>query len=241
MILDNLLNDSNEIIIKVLESINKQQSLLLTYLNQHCFNIYYEDVNYRKVLDSKFLIYQADFGVYLSLKFLFKKKIDRIDATEMNQLILDELIKTKESLVFVGGNFEDKFVREESQKRSINLISYHPGYFDESITNEVLLELSKKNSQVYLIGMGVPKQEIFAAQLAQKVENGVIICVGSFLEYYLGTKKRTHVFFRETGLEWFFRLITEPSRMWKRYLIGIPLFVYRVCKLKSKNFSLISQ
>jgi len=235
MIFNKLTKKPKNVLENILDSIERHEKLLVTYLNQHCFNTYYEDENFRKILDDNFFVYQADLGVFLALKFLFNNSIDRIDATEMNKRILEELIKKNVPLVFVGGDFDEKFVRDVSKKKLINLVSYYNGYFDESMTYEVITELAKKSAQVFIIGMGVPKQEIFATQLSQEMGSCVIICVGSFLEYYLGTKKRTHVLFRETGFEWLFRLITEPARLWKRYLIGIPLFIYRVIKIKSKN------
>jgi N-acetylglucosaminyldiphosphoundecaprenol N-acetyl-beta-D-mannosaminyltransferase len=235
MIFNKLLTDPKNVLQGVFDSIAKQEQQLITYLNQHCFNIYCENDVYRKILDKKFIVYQADVGVFLALKFLLKEKLKRIDATEMNKLILDKLIKENTPLVFVGGDFDDKFVQEESSKRGINLVKYQNGFFNEDQTENVINELNESNSQVFIIGMGVPKQEIFAAKLAQAHGRGTFICVGNFLEFYLGTKKRTHSIFRETGFEWLFRLITEPARLWKRYLIGIPLFIYRIFKIKSED------
>ena len=66
MIFNILLTDSNEIIRRVLDSIDKKEPLLLTYLNQHCFNIYYEDEKYKQILDTNFEVFQADLGISLA-------------------------------------------------------------------------------------------------------------------------------------------------------------------------------
>jgi exopolysaccharide biosynthesis WecB/TagA/CpsF family protein len=60
----------------------------------------------------------------------------------------------------------------------------------------------------------------------------VIICVGNFFEYYFGTKSRAPVVFRKAGFEWAFRMASEPGRLWSRYLIGIPKFIYRAFRIK---------
>jgi N-acetylglucosaminyldiphosphoundecaprenol N-acetyl-beta-D-mannosaminyltransferase len=232
MIPNKLLTDPKDIIHKVLESIERRESLLLTYLNQHCFNIYFENKDYRKFLDTKFDIYQADLGIYLALKYLMAEKIKRIDATAMNEMILSELIRKKIPLVIVGGNFDKKFVQDETKKRGINLVAYNTGYFEEIQSDIIITELSKINARVFIVGMGVPKQELFAEKLSQTSDPKVIICVGNFFEFYFGTKKRAPVFIQKIGMEWVFRLITEPGRLWNRYLIGIPLFIYRILKLK---------
>ncbi len=102
MILNNVLKEPSHILKKVTDSIDGQQLLLLTYLNQHCFNIYCSNKEYRKLLDTLFTVYQADQGIFLALKYLFGKKLNKIDATAMNQLILNELIKKKIPLAIVG-------------------------------------------------------------------------------------------------------------------------------------------
>ena len=232
MIFNEALTNPSDVLNKVLNSLDLQESLLLTYFNQHCFNVYSGNVDYRKVLDTKFNIYQADLGVFLALKILFNRKINRIDATAMNQVILDELIRSKIPLVIVGGNFDYKFIHDETKKRGINLVAYNSGYFEEAQTESIIMELSKKKTRVFIVGMGVPKQELFAEKLLRIQDPKVVICVGNFFEFYFGTKKRAPVFIQKIGMEWMFRLITEPGRLWNRYLIGIPLFIYRILKLK---------
>ncbi|MGB5288193.1 MAG: WecB/TagA/CpsF family glycosyltransferase, partial [Ignavibacteriaceae bacterium] len=213
----------------------------LTYFNQHCLNIYYKDETYKKLLDSKFEIYQADLGIFLSLKVLWRKKINRIDATAMNQMILKELIINKTPLTIIGGKFDEQFIQEETAKRGINLYEFQSGFFAEDQTENVIEHLSSSLSRVFMIGMGVPRQELFAEKLSRTSDSRVIICVGNFFEFYFGANKRAPVIIQKIGLEWMFRLFTEPRRLWKRYLIGIPVFIYRIIKLKfnGKNRSLL--
>jgi len=232
MIFDNLLIDSKQIKQLVLDSIEKNESLLLTYFNQHCFNIYNEDQNYQQILDTRFKVYQADLGVFLAIKFLEHKQVKKIDATAMNEVIINELVEKKIPMTIVGGNFKPEFIQNEAAKRGINLVSYHHGYFQESQIDEIIRDLNKLKNKVFIVGMGVPYQEVFAERISQISDFKIGICVGNFLEFYFGTKKRTPVFVRKIGLEWFFRVITDPKRMWKRYLIGIPVFFYRVLKIK---------
>lgn len=232
MIFNKLLTDSKDVVILVMNSIDRKQPLLLSYFNQHCFNIYCSDNHYREILDGKFELYQADLGIFLALKFLFNKKLNRIDATRMNQIIIDELIRKKITITIVGSKFDKNFLVAETNKRGINLVGYYDGFFQSYKTESLIRELSSLNNQVYIIGMGVPKQELFAEKLVQINKSGIIICVGNFLEFYFGTKKRAPVFIQKIGFEWIFRIITEPKRLWKRYVIGIPIFILRVLKIK---------
>src|SRR3972149_5082545 len=141
MILNKLLTDPKDVLHKVLDSIERKESLLLTYLNQHCFNIYCKNNGFRKLLDTKFNVYQADLGVFLAVKFLYNREIQKIDATAMNQLILNELIKNKIPLSIVGSDFDTNFIQEETKKKEINLVCYKNGYFKESQTENIMREL----------------------------------------------------------------------------------------------------
>ena len=232
MILSNLLTDPSEVVSKVCTAIDKRHLLLLTYLNQHSFNIYSGNGDYRNLLDTKFTVYQADQGMFLALKYLFGKKINKIDATAMNQQILDELIQKQIPLVIVGGNFNKKFVCDESKTRGINLVYYRPGYFGEAESESIINEINNLDNRVIILAMGVPRQEFFAYKISRRTDSKLIICVGNFFEFYFGTKKRAPVFIQKIGFEWLFRLMTEPGRLWKRYLIGIPVFFYNILKVK---------
>ena len=232
MIFNKLITHPEEVVQKVLDSIERQEQLLLTYLNQHCFNIYANDNEYRNLIDNQFISYQADLGMFLALKYVYGKKLIKIDATAMNQVILKELIEKKIPLSIVGGNFDTKFVLDKCNQENINLVTYHNGYFEENQSENIIKNLNDSKYQVFIIGMGVPQQELFAKKLSLNMNNKVIICVGNFLEFYFSTKSRAPVFIQKIGLEWMFRMLTEPLRLWKRYLIGIPFFIYRIIKIK---------
>ena len=146
-----------------------------------------------------------------------------------------KLIKKNIPICIISGNFSESFIKEECINRKINLAGYHGGFFSEEETSDIISIINRFNSKVYLIGMGIPKQEYFAYELNKTQGNKIIICVGNLVEFYFGTIKRAPLFFQKLGIEWVFRLITEPKRLLKRYLIGIPYFIYLGLKIKLKN------
>lgn len=238
MISDNLLTESDTVINTVLTSIQRNESLLLTYLNQHSFNIYNKDQSYSNLMNSKFTVYQADLGMYLALRFLKINVSEKIDGTSLNEKILNQIIEKKVPIVIIGGNFDEEFILDESKMRNINLVFYQNGYFENSECDKIFSKLAGKEFQVCLIGMGVPKQEFFSEKLLNAFPGKVIICVGNFLEFYFGIQRRAPEFIRKIGLEWLFRLFTEPGRLWKRYILGIPFFLYLIIKYRiNEKFS----
>lgn len=90
----------------------------------------------------------------------------------------------------------------------------------------LLNTLSKYKKSTTFIGIGSPAQHILLAELKQiKMP---IIAVGAAFDFVSGAKKQAPAFFQREGLEWLFRLINEPRRLWKRYLIYAPLFIFLV-------------
>jgi N-acetylglucosaminyldiphosphoundecaprenol N-acetyl-beta-D-mannosaminyltransferase len=86
--------------------------------------------------------------------------------------------------------------------------------------------ISASGATVVWIGLSTPKQERFAMELAKRVSVHLIITVGAAFDFHTGLQPQAPHFMQRAGLEWFFRLCTEPNRLWKRYLEIVPKFVF---------------
>jgi N-acetylglucosaminyldiphosphoundecaprenol N-acetyl-beta-D-mannosaminyltransferase len=80
-------------------------------------------------------------------------------------------------------------------------------------------------AQAIWVGLGAPKQDIMAARLRELDAAPAIFCVGAAFDFVAGTVTRAPLWMRRSGLEWLHRLLSEPRRLWRRYLIGNPRFV----------------
>lgn len=197
---------------------------LVTYFNQHCFNVAHEDKNYRNLLKN-FFVFQEGIGMYLFLKVL-NKQINRIDATEINSIILERLKTMNRKFIFIGGDFNRKKFMNDCRLKSLNIENYYHGYFEN--TNEIKNLLFNNESDVVIIGMGVPRQEFTAYELFNSFPDKKFFCVGNLMNFYLGYQKRCPKIIRKFQLEWLFRLVQKPERYFVRYFIGIPLFFLRI-------------
>lgn len=232
MILDRLYKNETDVLYLIEKSLQNRNSLLLTYFNQHCFNIYSSNKEYKNILEEKFEIFLDGIGIFWTLKLFGYRNIEKFNATDLNERLLDFFSKLGTRIYLIGGMFDEKFLNDKLIKKNINLAGYNNGFFNDQNIDLIINKINNTSAEVIIIGMGVPKQEIFAERISESVKCKIIICVGNFFEFYFETKKRAHVFFRNMRLEWLFRLYTEPNRLWKRYLIGIPLFFYNVLKMK---------
>jgi N-acetylglucosaminyldiphosphoundecaprenol N-acetyl-beta-D-mannosaminyltransferase len=94
----------------------------------------------------------------------------------------------------------------------------------EEENDELCRKINRSGAAVAFIGLGVPRQEIFADKNRHKI-NAVQLCVGAAFDFHAGNKRTAPAFMQRMGLEWLFRLSQEPSRLWKRYLVTNSIFI----------------
>jgi N-acetylglucosaminyldiphosphoundecaprenol N-acetyl-beta-D-mannosaminyltransferase len=90
---------------------------------------------------------------------------------------------------------------------------------------EIVKCINDSSTRILFVGLGCPKQEIWMAEHKGNI-NAVMLGVGAAFDFHAGVKLQAPTWMQKIGLEWFFRLITEPGRLWKRYLYNNPRFVF---------------
>ena len=97
----------------------------------------------------------------------------------------------------------------------------------EEEDEQVVQRINDSGARLIFIGLGCPKQDIFAYEHRDRIK-GVQVCVGAAFDFHAGEKPMAPDWMQRTGLEWLFRLCKEPGRLWKRYLYTNSLFVWKV-------------
>lgn len=98
------------------------------------------------------------------------------------------------------------------------------GDFTTEDIRAIARRIEKKKPNIIWVGLGTPKQDYFVHELSKFTESQ-IIGVGAAFDFLSALKKEAPKYFRTLGIEWLFRLFSEPKRLWKRYLIGNVLFI----------------
>lgn len=106
--------------------------------------------------------------------------------------------------------------------------AYSPPFRDLSVAEEmqIIKNINKDSPDILWVGLGSPKQDIWMYHNRDKLNASVIVGVGAAFDFLSGVKPQAPKWMRRIGLEWLFRLIIEPQRLWRRYLIGNSLFIY---------------
>ena len=94
----------------------------------------------------------------------------------------------------------------------------------------ILAPIRQARPDLLFLALGAPKQEIFAARIREAVKPAVMLGIGASLDFVAGTAKRAPAWISAVGFEWLFRLAQEPRRLWKRYLVRDPKFLFIVVK-----------
>ena len=134
---------------------------------------------------------------------------------------------TKESNELLTKNIRERFSNLDAVK------GFSPNFqkIGDKESKEILDKINKFNPDVLWIGLGSPKQDYWMFNHRDLLNVPVMIGIGAAFDFIAGIKKQAPKWIQKSGLEWVFRLISEPKRLWKRYLIGNSFFVY--CLLKN--------
>ena len=116
---------------------------------------------------------------------------------------------------------------------------YSPPYkdiFSATENAEILKKINEVKPDILWVGMTAPKQEKWIYHNSDKIDTKVAIGVGAVFDFVSGAVHRAPVWMQKMGLEWLFRFIQEPRRMWRRYLIGNTIFIWLVIKEMVKKY-----
>jgi len=135
---------------------------------------------------------------------------------------------TQETSDLLAGKLREKYPKLKIVGR------YSPPFRDSKALEEsrIIDEINQANPDILWVGLGSPKQDYWMFQHKDKLKVGVMIGVGAAFDFMAETKRQAPRWIQRSGLEWVFRLCSEPKRLWRRYLIGNTLFIYYLLKNK---------
>jgi len=220
------------------------QKLLISTLNAYCYNIAQKDKEYSEVLYKSDVLLPDGVSVVLAAYLLTGTRLKKIAGEDLFFYEMSRLNKNGGSCFFLGSN-EDTLSRIIDRAKSdfpkVNAHMFSPPFKAEFSPEDNKIMVDKINEfkpDVLFIGMTAPKQEKWAANHLPELNVKHICCIGAVFDFYAGTIKRAPKVLIALGLEWFFRLIKEPRRMWRRYIIGNPEFIWLIIKEKYFNTSI---
>tara|TARA_B100000780_G_scaffold49668_1_gene30835 strand:- start:1956 stop:2705 length:750 start_codon:yes stop_codon:yes gene_type:complete len=159
---------------------------------------------------------------------------ERVAGIDLMEKLVEKSYKDNYKCFFFGA--EDKVVKEVVRKYSLkyskNIIAgFRNGFYEKNDEKIIVNQIKESNPDFLFVAITSPKKEIFLNKYKEELKNiSFIMGVGGSFDVISGKTKRAPVFMQKLGLEWFYRFLQEPQRMWKRYLFGNIKFMYLVVK-----------
>ena len=204
----------------------------VSFLNAHNANIAYSDPVFAEALDD-FLILPDGIGVDLAAQLLYGAPFpDNLNGTDFVPAFLQA--STRPLTVGLLGatrvNAEAASVKLAALAVQHNFVVIHDGYFSAEQEPEIIGRIAALRPDMLLVAMGVPRQELWIARHIDERHCTMPVAVGALLDFLSGSVPRAPLWMRRMRLEWLFRLAVEPGRLWRRYVVGNPVFLWRVFK-----------
>lgn len=192
-------------------------------------------------LDENFLYKNVDLFTSDSMiltyyfRFKLKKRIDRVYGPDLMLKILEKEQSNHyiKNHYFLAPNKETTYKLKNLLKKHHKTVDAGFGFLPKDSSREteisVLQKIIKKKPDIVWLGIGSPKQIELASYLKNHSTGSKIFCVGAAFEFLTKQKKQAPRFLQNSGLEWLFRLLSEPKRLWRRYLVIIPKYLLLIC------------
>lgn len=208
------------------------QPRTLLYTNAHVFNAAVRDPVLRDLLNAARCVVADGIAIVWAAPLFGARIPKRCNMTEALRAFLLSDISIPYSCVLVGAT--DTEVRQaktgmEKASHHCRIVQTHSGFLEDAEYRRIFT--SAPDVDLILLGMATPKTERVSAMAAEICPRAVVWNIGAgTIKILAGTMKEAPVFFRKTGLQWLHRLVSDPKYLWKRYLVGNPLFIYNVFK-----------
>jgi len=203
------------------------------FVNPDCLNKMATDRDYFHILQQADYVLPDGIGLTLAGKLLQTPLKENINGTDMLPFVCKMAASRGYSLFLLGGRpgVADQAARQLTERYQVSIAGTAHGYFDRfTESGRVIDQINRSGADILLVGLGAPEQEKWVSRHRQQLLPKVLMGVGGLFDFYSGNIKRAPVWMRETGLEWVYRILQEPGRMWRRYVLGNPLFLYRVAR-----------
>ena len=198
------------------------------------------DVNVSNALRDADIINIDGMSVVFAVRILYGQTLPRVTGCDLFTRLLHECHERSKTVFLLGATEQTIFQLHKSlsNKYSKNLVAgFRNGYFSPTDWDIIVRSINDSNADFLFLGTPSPQKEIFLNFAKNKLNKKmVLIGVGGSFDVLAGKVSRAPAWMQNAGLEWLYRLIQEPNRMWKRYLITNTKFSWLLLKEKFLQF-----
>lgn len=218
--------------------LNPNEKALINTINQYSYCIAEEDREFKEALTHSDVLLPDGVGIVAAAKFLKGTAIKKITGADLHEHLLKNLNDTGGTAFYLGSCEKTLSQIKQRLAKEYPAIKAHffsPPYkkeFSEEESNAMIQQVNEIKPDVLFVGMTAPKQEKWSYHYKEMLNAKYICSIGAVFDFYAGTVKRPGKLWINMGFEWLGRLIQEPKRLYKRYLIYGPVFLYKLVQQK---------
>lgn len=201
------------------------------YANVHAMNLAHRDPGFRAALQTADLVFCDGYGVKWGARLAGVKIPHRLTPPDWIDAFAAATAAAGQSVYALGdepgvaGAFQNLLADRHSGYRAAGS---HHGFFGPHEEDAVIDQINASGAVHLLVGMGMPRQELWLVANAHRLRPRVLIPVGALFRWYAGLERRAPRWLTDSGLEWAARLARHPVRHFRRYMLGNPAFMLRV-------------
>lgn len=233
---------SDEILSIVQHTVERRGRARIANVNVYGMNLAFEQIWLRDFFNHAEVVFCDGAGVALAAQILGHPPFERVTYADWMWQV-GALAAARGFTLFLLGAKEDiaEKAAEKLRERfpTVKIVGTHHGYFNHVVESEenqrVLQRINTAAPDILVLGFGMPLQERWLMENWDALNARVGLTGGAVFDYVSGTLRRGPSWMTDNGLEWLARLIIEPRRLWRRYLIGNPLFFWRVLRQKFRQ------
>lgn len=189
----------------------------------------YENEQLKENLNEGSLVVPDGIGVVIGAKLIGRPLKERVAGYDLVQNIFSQIAKTEKTIYFYGakpGVAELAAQKMQQKYPGLKIVGCWDGYEKEQ--QKVIDDINQKKPDFLLVGLGAPRQEQFISSQKETIEARVFAGVGGSFDVMAGVVKRAPKLFIRLHLEWFYRLITQPTRIGR--MMKLPLFLLKMIR-----------
>lgn len=201
-----------------------QTPTVLGFVNAHAMNLVVRDGAYAQALSAADVLLRDGAGMAMLYRHLGLQPGLNMNGTDFIPRLMAAYSGRRVAFWGTRHPYLDQAAQRSATLFGLVPVSVHDGF----ASVETYLQLAREQQpDLIVLGMGMPRQEAVAAQLAATGEPCLIVCGGAILDFLGGKVSRAPLWLRRVGGEWLYRLSREPKRLFMRYVVGNPLFLLR--------------
>ena len=214
---------------------------IVNTINPHSWVTADRDQEFQSALQASDVLLPDGVGIVLTARLLWHERFQKIAGDDLHKMILFKLNETGGRCFYLGASPQVlERIRQKLHKEypRIKVGTYTPPYrtaFSDEESNQMIAAVNAFHPDVLFVGMTAPKQEKWLYRHKSRLQANLMCAIGGAFDFYAETIPRAPKWMINCGLEWMFRLMREPSRMWKRNFVSTPYFILKMLALKFRS------